>query len=407
MTTQQAYDFWASNPGYAEPEWNGIFVDEFQLGEFPDSQYTQMEEALRLLTADFPDKFLFAHVSNIMTENAPGQFMEAIVDNGGAITWHWYQPEEPDETRARLKLEGSLSLGMQQWRNFLADAPAAISIGFGYFSVPPESLNGDPAVDYKVWMDMQMRQLATDPKFDGLRGVLEYNSKRADEETLRWQGALYRHYGIEGNTNLLSESFGFAYRLSHVDNPDFDQGSTGWTVIPAESGSVGTGNYPGLGRLQGRIRAGTRGDNYLWMRRRSEAPNRVVQRVDNLIPGELYTVKMFTEDRQDYLGAVSSAKTHAVSIVLENVDLVPGRGFQEVMQSQWGREVPPWSANHQPWFNYSWRLFQAKGTNATLTLSDWISESDPGGPLGQELMFNFIEVQPYFAIGGEAIGPKM
>jgi hypothetical protein len=401
MTTQQAYDFWISNPGYAEADWDGIFVDEFQLGEFPDSQYTQMEEALRQLTTDFPEKLFFAHVSNIMTANEPGQFMEAVVDNGGAIAWHWYEREEPDEMSAQLKLEGSLSHGMQQWRNFLSDAPAAICIGLGYFSTPPESLNENPAVDYKVWMDMQIRHLATNPKFDGLRGVLEYNSKRTDEEVLRWQGALYRHYGIEGRTNLLSDTYGFMYGLTHVDNPDFDRGTTGWTVTAAEAGSVGTGNYPGLGRLQGRVRS-ARGDNYLWMRRSAQAPNRAIQQIEELIPGELYTMKMFTEDRQDYLNGIVSMQTHAVQIRIDNVDIIPGRKFQEVMQSQRGREVdPPFSDTSQPWFNYYWRLFRAKGTSATLTISDWATDSGPGGPIGQELMFNFIEVQPYFAVGDE------
>ncbi len=33
--------------------------------------------------------------------------------------------------------------------------------------------------------------------------------------------------------------------------------------------------------------------------------------------------------------------------------------------------------------------------NATLTVSDWATDTQPGGPLGQELIYNFIEVQPY------------
>ena len=37
----------------------------------------------------------------------------------------------------------------------------------------------------------------------------------------------------------------------------------------------------------------------------------------------------------------------------------------------------------------------AKGESAKLTVTDWTSDKDPGGPVGQELMFNFIEIQPY------------
>ena len=47
------------------------------------------------------------------------------------------------------------------------------------------------------------------------------------------------------------------------------------------------------------------------------------------------------------------------------------------------------------YMNYHWRVFRAKGTTARLAVSDWKSEHEPGGPVGQELMFNFVEVQPY------------
>lgn len=45
--------------------------------------------------------------------------------------------------------------------------------------------------------------------------------------------------------------------------------------------------------------------------------------------------------------------------------------------------------------NYHFEVFRAKGERARLTVSDWASAAEPGGPAGQELMFNFIEVQPY------------
>lgn len=45
--------------------------------------------------------------------------------------------------------------------------------------------------------------------------------------------------------------------------------------------------------------------------------------------------------------------------------------------------------------NYHWRVFKAKETTAKLTVTDWQDDQHPGGPIGQELMFNFVEVQPY------------
>jgi len=47
--------------------------------------------------------------------------------------------------------------------------------------------------------------------------------------------------------------------------------------------------------------------------------------------------------------------------------------------------------------NYHWRVFRANGTTAKLTVSDWKSAAEPGGPIGQELMYNFVQMQPYEA----------
>ena len=59
--------------------------------------------------------------------------------------------------------------------------------------------------------------------------------------------------------------------------------------------------------------------------------------------------------------------------------------------------VPPFSRTRQPWINYYWRIFRAKTPTAKLTISDWATRDEPGGPVGQEWIYNFIEVQPYLA----------
>ena len=40
-------------------------------------------------------------------------------------------------------------------------------------------------------------------------------------------------------------------------------------------------------------------------------------------------------------------------------------------------------------------IFRAKGPTATLVISDWKNDAEPDGPIGQELMFNNIDVHPY------------
>ena len=53
------------------------------------------------------------------------------------------------------------------------------------------------------------------------------------------------------------------------------------------------------------------------------------------------------------------------------------------------------NAEHPYWMNYHWRVFRAKANTSQLTVSDWASDTAAGGPAGQELMYNFLEIQPY------------
>lgn len=396
MTAQDAYDYWRPSATYHDPIWNGIIIDEFGVGDYPSHTYHPMAEAVRMLRRDFPDKLFYPFCLSMAGHADVKPFMAAVVDGDGPMVWEWYEREEPDFDAARHKLSGALKAGMDGWRGFFPDATPHMMICLGYYSTPPMSLNENPAVDYKVWKDMQIHMLATDPSFDGLYGLMEWNTKYADEETVRWVARLYRHYAIEGKTNLLSEELGYRYNPGHLQNPDFDDGTIGWTVTAAEEDSVGTGNIPGLGILQGRVRGSSRGNNFVWMRRSDEAPNRVTQELRNLTPGTLYSMKLTTADHRHYLEGIVEKQTHAVRIEIDGVEMIPDIGWQQVMESSRGQEVAPFARDRQPWFNHYWRLFRATQPTAKLTVSDWSTPNDPGGPVGQELLYNFVEVQPYF-----------
>jgi len=68
-------------------------------------------------------------------------------------------------------------------------------------------------------------------------------------------------------------------------------------------------------------------------------------------------------------------------------------GFQYPFYS--ARGPRPFTREHPFHMNYHWRRFRATGAGAELTVSDWIGETGPGGPVGQQLIYNFIEIQPY------------
>jgi hypothetical protein len=43
---------------------------------------------------------------------------------------------------------------------------------------------------------------------------------------------------------------------------------------------------------------------------------------------------------------------------------------------------------------YHWLQFRAQGPTAKLTVSDWAKPDALGGPVGQEIIYSFVEVQP-------------
>jgi hypothetical protein len=387
----------ASSPGYTDPLLGGAFQEEFSIADWPIEKYLRFAEAVKILTAEYPEKRIYAYCHSLFGPPETRAFIEALIDNGSPFTWGRYEREMPDEESARARLDPLFTEGMLGWKDFIFEAQNHIIPVLGCYNVGPESLNENPAIDFKVWLDVQMQHLATQPAFDGLAGVMLYNAKNSDEESIRWLAGLYRHYGIEGKRELLSEKYGFRYSLTHLTNPDFDNQTKEWTISPAEEGSIGTGTFKGLGRMQGRVRGSSRGDNYIRMKRNAKQPNRVSQQIKDLVPGAMYSIKMISMDYQDLMEGVSVKKDLSISLNIENVEMDPSKGLTRIYESSRGQEVGgSFSRNNQPWFNYHWRVFRAKGATANLTISDWTAADKPGDPIGQELICNFIEVQPYF-----------
>jgi hypothetical protein len=194
---------------------------------------------------------------------------------------------------------------------------------------------------------------------------------------------------------MLSKRYGFKYRLDHIQNPDFGEGTKGWVVEAAEEGSVGTKRVKGYSWLQGRYPRTNQGDTFLWMKRSAKKPNIVWQEIKNLKPGRLYSLKMVTADYGELMKGESVKQKHAVSIRLDNVELIPEKCFQFVIANNYAHHWGPFNDKHPFWMNYHFWVFRAKDRTAKLSISDWTDEREPGGPIGQELMFNFVEVQPY------------
>jgi len=86
-----------------------------------------------------------------------------------------------------------------------------------------------------------------------------------------------------------------------------------------------------------------------------------------------------------------------VIITLANAEILPGPKhlFQFTFPNCYAHRLGKFNAKHPFWMNYHWRVFRATASSVRLTVRDWQTDTDPGGPVGQELIFNFIEVRPY------------
>ena len=390
----KTYLHWSGATGLKHPLLDGIIIDEFGGGDQPI--YDVYRKATERIYAQpqFAGKAVMPYGGTFYGQDRSSEFARAAFEGGGYMCWERYLPEQPDEEGAAGLIRRTITDEMARWEACFPDAAGKMCLVLGYMSQPTESLNIDPGVDYKVFMDMQFRALATHPLLFGLGGVQEYHSSYCDEENVRWAGRLYRHYCIEGNTQPLTRD---PYRLPHLVNPDFAQALESWSVRAAREDSIRPITSTGYGWLQGRYPRTNRGDTCIVMRRSADKPNTVSQQIKALTPGRLYSLKAITADYQDLVTETSRKAQNAVRISIEGVELLQGpkQSFQFTFPNCYAHILGKFNAKYPYYMNYHWQVFRAKNETARLTVSDWADDQGPGGPIGQQTMLNFIEVQPY------------
>jgi len=399
IAIDEAFKRWSEASGMTSPLMDGIIIDEFSGGN--NGYFDAFRKAIDKIyeNARSRDKKVMLYGGGLFSGHRSAEFARTCLKHGGYICWERYLTEQPTEVEARKFINSKVLSEMPLWEKHFPEIAPQLCMVFGYLSQPPESLNIDPSVDYKVYMDMQFRALATHPAFFGLGGVQWYHCGYADEENVRWASMLYRHYAIEGNTEPLTQD---PYRLTHIRNPDFADGMNGWTVAPAEPGSAGTRQYAGYSWLQGRYPRTKMGDTFLWMKRNAKKPNVFSQEIRGLEPGRLYSMKMITADYQDLMEQQSCEEKDAVSIKIDGAQMLTGpkESFQFTYPNCYSHQLGKFDAQYKYYMNYHWQIFRALGDTARLIVSDWANGNEPGAPAGQELMYNFIEIQPYLETSG-------
>ena len=113
-----------------------------------------------------------------------------------------------------------------------------------------------------------------------------------------------------------------------------------------------------------------------------------------LEPGRVYSLKVLSADCQDLVQQVSARKDLGLTVSLKGVEIIPGPTFKQPFASCYAHVVGKFDAKAPAWFNLQNTVFRATKATAELTITDW-PEGKPGGPAGQEILCNFVQLQPY------------
>lgn len=389
----ESHDRWKR--GFQHPH-RGTIADEF--GPRYDFQaFLTWSDIVHRLGREVPGSRFFAYVFGFEQYPSNHPFINAVLQNNGLVVWERYLGEQPNEAAAKAAIEQAFVEPMRRAGNvFPAVQQQTIICPSIWIGRRPLSNEHYPDVDYKVFLDMQFQGLATHPAFRDLAGIGPWTSGYADREIVRWLGALFRHYGIEGRTDLLSEQYGYRYQPNHVENAGFEKREQGLDLQPAERDTIGIGrtkDVPELAINATAIEIAPRGEHYLWMQRSARGPNRVTQQVRNLAQGEYYSVKMYTADLGDFKTAPETP--HAVSINLSGGEIVEDESERVVVEGR-RRHV-----SGSVYFTHFFIVFRATDSVAELEITDWAEEEDPGAAIGQKLYFDFLQVQPCYMGGYE------
>ena len=389
----------AKSEGFGHPLLKGVLVD--QISSCRAQQKIEIAKMLStiLQNPELDGKQYRPWFEGSIFGSGPDMaFMRLVLDAGWMFAYYGYIPEKVTEQEVREVIYNTFTKNAISCEKEMAGSMKRCLPQPGYMSNIPDghNLNVDPGRSFKVLMQMQSETFANDPAFFGTFGQFWYYSPYVSEENLRWSAALFRHYGIEGKTAPLSSD---PYVLSHIENPDFTEGIDGWKLTEAESESIRIDSHVGYGGLQGRFISGSKGDVCLVMKRSAKGPNTLRQTIQNLEPGRMYSLKMITADLGDLRNEISNDQTSVVSISIEGVEpsTNPEHNLDVSYPNHYGSVLGKFNRDYNAFMTFHRRIFRATASTAELTISDWATSDDPGGPIGQELMSNFVEIEPYFA----------
>ncbi|NLO05087.1 MAG: hypothetical protein GX131_04575 [candidate division WS1 bacterium] len=331
----------------------GAEATEFTTGERNVLQNPSFEDGLSKWMSG-------ADVENVLRD--------AVIEHDHVFAPEIYVTEQETEERARTLIQQRLERVPAAWSRRYGVSPNALivlSVGDCTLRYSNDHL---PNVNYKVLLDMQMHAMAAGDSAPDLRGIGFWSAHYGSPEALRWYGALFRHYCIEGNTERLTDD---PYLLDHLANPGFEEGLEGWETAGSVE-AVAVADMPDRG-ARGRYAPVPQGAQVIrTVRAEGAAANSFTQAIRNLEPGRAYSVKLYCTDPQ-YAERLIPAQ-----ITIEGGEMLP--------EYQWENYWQVGGGGPQYWTMYR-HVFRATAEQGRLTVAD----AEPG-----EVYWDFIQVERFF-----------
>lgn len=374
--------------GMTDPRYDGFTSDELFFARNTIDNYTQA-----LWTIRNPENRLI-YTWIVGKPSIPGlhtDFMSAALNASqgrGRLLFEAYCHPQTDEKAAAAYLDETIAETMRRFNAYFPNAAAGTGIIFGNFNqIPIISLEHDPAVDFKYFLDMQVNLVANNPEFANLATTGYWGTYYGDEELVRWSFKLMRHYAVEGNREMLSARYGFSYKPGLVVNGDFADGLDGWNVVPAATDTIRTLTIAGYGKnSQSRWGAGSAGDTVCAMTRREGAPNRISQTAQSLKVGQCYCLQFVTGDLKDITEKKYNPRQYGIDVELEGADVLADKSFVHI-----DRRKQHHGANTETLakINLHRIVFRARSPSLDVVFSDALAKP------GEELVLNFVQLKPY------------
>jgi len=391
-TPDQIFEVWGG-PLIKFPNVDGITIDEFGPGKEYQRLYSTWIGVFDRIARD--PRCRGKKIYSYWGSSAPREEMRALVEATRRHNFRWlhegYYMLRKSEGDEAGQLRYITAWGGSKFEQFQKMFPGLVENNLFYiFGISNYHWSFDlsPELDFKVFLDLQFHHVVNHPGFKDMYGVGLYTLNHSTEEICRYASALVRHYCIEGSRTRFNRDL---LELRHIKNPGFEEGTKNWEIQPAAPNSV---EALEVGRLPYKNtvtdRAIPEGRTVLCTTRHAGAPNVISQKIAHVTPGRFYSVRVMVSDLTD----PATTKLVPISIRIPGARELEGRRMDRPWTTKFTRNNGEGKVT--ACWNFRFRVFCAEGREATLILSDWPAERAPGGDVGHRVIWDFIEVQPYY-----------